>query len=435
MQVIGTLTAAWRIARYGSFAHRAYAKRYLGNARLAAFSLPHFLCVGEARGYRPNAFFDPRFFSARSHGARYADYLRDQRLWVFSTSADFDVGWYLDHYAGEVATHENPLLHFLCCGFARGYAPNPRFDVAFFKKAVLRDSPNVEEETFQILTADTCVACTNASDLREAQKRFRETLVLHPRRVLSGARRRDLLFVQAGRDYRLRFSPTRNYDVLVNYYEAAFPLPDDAEYVFHQKGTKATAVAKLLALCPDILLGYESVMLLDDDVAITQDQIGALFDLRTRHALDLLQPALSERSASFFPMLKQPFAGTGVRAMTAVEIMMPIVSRRVFAAFGHVFSESVSGWGLDFLLGRLVRERFGETVALAADIECEHLRPVDLEHGRFYRLLAEAGISPAAEAGHLAMTYKLNDKINAIRPVAPFSHHQACEAAPCDVAA
>ena len=417
MRLVYRITAGWRIGRRGRFVHKGYAKRYLGHTWLAALSLLHYLFVGEARGYRPNAFFDPRFFSDRSNGARYSDYLVDQRLWVFSTSADFDVGWYLDQYAGEVPSHVNPLVHFLDEGFSRGFQPNPNFDTAFFKKAVLRDSPDLEEQTYKLLTDLTQVACTNASGLREAQKRFCETLIVHPRRVWGGAKRRDLLFIQAGHDYDMRFSSARTFDVLVNLYEAGSPLPNDVEYIFHQKGTKCTAVAKLLALCPDILMGYDSVMLLDDDVVITQDQIGTLFDLRALHAFDLLQPALSARSESYFPMLKQPLAGCGVRSMTAIEIMMPIVSRRVFSSFGHVFSESVSGWVVDLLLSRLVREQFGETIALAADIECEHLRPVDLECGRFYRMLADAGISPAAEAGHLTMKYQLNDKINAIRPL------------------
>jgi hypothetical protein len=97
--------------------------------------------------------------------------------------------------------------------------------------------------------------------------------------------------------------------------------------------------------------------------------------------------------------------------------MMPVVSRRVLEVLGGTFGECISGWGVDLLLSQRVRDTFGETIGLAADIQCEHLRPTDPAGGAFYTFLASNGIVPAAEMGRLVMLYGINDKINAIRPV------------------
>lgn len=405
------------IAESKCFEHVAYAKRYFDNKYLAPFSLLHFLLFGEKSGNRPNAFFDPFFFQKVSGGLRFAQYLSIPDLWVFSTSEEFQADEYLDRYFADVPSTQCPLVHFLKIGFDKGYDPSAKFETRFCRCAIFRDEWNVKEAIYLMLTAGQSNTCFTSAALRENQINFQNGIDVHALKSNGGPRRRDLLFIQAGCDLSRNFSPERSFDVLINYYEDPDGKWSEGDYIFYQNGTKVTAIAKLLEKYDDLLLSYESIMLLDDDVLITEDQIEALFALRAHHGLDVLQPALSERSACYFPHLKQPLAGSGLRAMTAVEIMMPIVSRRVIAELGHVFSEAVSGWNIDLLLSKLVRERYGETIALAADIVCEHLRPVDVRNGHFYGKLREAGIEPSAEAGRLAVAYRFNDKINAIHPV------------------
>jgi hypothetical protein len=410
------LKSFYTIMRAHGFLHRAYAKRYLGNEQLFPLALLHYVLIGERRGFRPNAFFDPFYFHAASSSISFSDYILDMRLWIFSPSREFDVDWYIDRYGQEIETSENPLLHFLNIGFAKLDDPAPHISGAFLWRCLARDSDRKHELIYDLFTGSAPVAL-NIQDLEQAQARFKSAIELNTIKTQAAPAKPNLLFVQAGHDYRPAFSHARRFDVLVNYFEGGFSVPADAEYIFQQKGTKATAIEKLLTFHRDLLLGYEAVLFLDDDVVISEQQIDRLFELRATHGLDLLQPCLSARSSCFFPYIKQPLAGAGLRQFTAVEIMMPVVSRRVLEVLGGTFGECISGWGVDLLLSQRVRDTFGETIGLAADIQCEHLRPTDPAGGAFYTFLASNGIVPAAEMGRLVMLYGINDKINAIRPV------------------
>jgi hypothetical protein len=421
MFLVDALKSFYTIMRTRGFLHRAYAKRYLGNEQLFPLALLHYVFSGEKKGFQPNAFFDPLYFHAASSTTSFSNYILDMKLWIFSPSLEFDVDWYIEHYGKEIETSENPLLHFLKTGLAKFDNPAPHISGEFLWRGLARDADNKHEFIYELFTRSAPVAL-NVQALERAQARFKSGIELNRLRMQATPSKPNLLFVQAGHDYRPAFSHERSFDILVNYFEPGFSVSEDAEYVFQQKGTKATAIDTLLAQHRDLLLAYESVMFLDDDVVISEQQIDQLFNLRAMHGLDLVQPSLSARSACFFPPLKQPLAGAGLRKFTAVEIMMPVVSRRVLETLGDTFGECVSGWGVDLLLSQRVRETFGETIGLAADIECEHLRPTDATGGAFYKFLASNGIMPGAEMGRLVMLYGINDKINAIRPSVEAGH-------------
>ena len=68
----------------------------------------------------------------------------------------------------------------------------------------------------------------------------------------------------------------RSYDVLLNYYHEGSVHPK-ADIAVHQAGTKTTAIRRLMELRPDLLLRYQAVLFLDDDVEIGAEGIDALF--------------------------------------------------------------------------------------------------------------------------------------------------------------
>src|SRR4030095_15657374 len=57
-----------RLRNSGLVLESDYAARYLGSAKLAHLSVPHYLTIGERLGYRPNPFFDPHSFSDATGG-------------------------------------------------------------------------------------------------------------------------------------------------------------------------------------------------------------------------------------------------------------------------------------------------------------------------------------------------------------------------------
>lgn len=407
------------LLKSGLFMHSAYSRRYLKTGALKFLALFHYLLIGEKRGYWPNPFFDPAYFAKRAGTCRLVEYYWRTPLWIHPTSPFFDSRWYLKSYTAELATNENPLQHFCLTGFDKGYNPTPRFDMAFFRRAIARDHKDRRKYAYEYFCDADPAAPLNCAELEERQKLFYAQIKLETLKRAEAPQKRFLVFVQAGQNFAPPYDPaTAPFDLLINYYDASDHL-GDAQYVFRQRGTKTTAIRKLLEDCPEVLLGYEAVLFLDDDVELTQEQIAALFKAQEIYRLDLLQASVSEDSECFFPVLKQPEAGKGLRLISGIEIMMPIVSHRALQDCGFVFAETVSGWGVDTLLSAEVLKRYGKTIGLLGDVIAIHERPTDVVENSFYKFLTRNGIDPTVEAGRIAMKFGLNDKMSAIEFLAP----------------
>jgi hypothetical protein len=404
-----------RLLGSGLFGHTNYSQLYFKSKFLRFLSLPHYIIFGERRGCRPNAFFDPVYFERRSGTRRLVDYLDQQPLWAYPTSDYFDSRWYIDKYSAYLATSENPLQHFWGKGFNMGFNPSPRFDMQFFLRAIARDRTDRRDYAYEYLCACNPDTPLNIAELEKRQSDFHNAIRFEVLKRISVPQRRYLVFVQSGRDFVPDYQyKTALFDTLINYYDKSVRVSDEVQYVFRQNGTKVTAIKTILECCPEIFLGYNAVLLLDDDVVISQKQIETLFIAREKHQLDLLQGSLTEDSECFFPVLKQPLAGAGLRQLSAIEIMMPVVSRRALQECGWVFRECISGWSVDTLLSAEVRKRFGDTIALLGDVVCRHARSVDTSHGALYTFLKQHGLEPTVEAGKIAMKFGLNDKMSAV---------------------
>lgn len=403
------------LLRSNLFMHSAYALRYLGTRKLAFLSLLHYISVGERNGNFPNPFFSPAYFSEETASrARLVDYLRDMSLWYFRTSTFFDSRWYIQAHAAELASCENPLSHYLAEGFTKGHSPCERLSAAFFRQAISRDRFDRLDFAFEYFSNVSSDVPLNICELETLQTGFVDQITLRTIKYTDKQRKRFLVFVQSGRSYSPVFSNERSFDVLLNYYDDSATENAPADIVTCQKGTKVTAIRKILEEKPELLSPYEAILFLDDDIIISEEQIERLFSIQQEFKLDLIQASLTEDSECFFPIFKQPCAGSGIRPVSAVEIMMPLVSQRALRECGWVFAECVSGWGVDFLLSSEVRRKFGDTIALAADVVCSHLRPTDTSNGEFYKFLARHGLEPTVEAGKIALKYQLNDKMTAM---------------------
>lgn len=413
LRALAFLRDGWRILRSGLFMHSAYANRYLGTRRRLPFALIHFLLRGEARGFRANPFIDPAMTTADGRPVRLADYCRPEFGRTVAPSARFDPRWYAARHLPP-GSRRHPFRHFWSQGFDQGLDPAPDFDLAFFKDFVAIYRPDKKEFLFERV-ADGRRHPRDEAELVARQAAFHAGVAMRVVRAAPTDRRR-LVFVQAAHDYAHPYGTERDFDVLRNVYDGAAPVnPGDAEIVVAQNGSKVTAVRTLLAERPDLLLRYDHVLFLDDDVVLGGADIERLFAIVAARGLDLAQPALTADSYCAYAPLKRPLAGTGVRPISMVEIMMPVVSRRALETCGAAFSGSVSGWGVDGLLSKMVRERFGETVALLADVVAEHRRGVDTENGAFYRYLDGHGLEPAQEMALLVRRHGISPWNDAVR--------------------
>ena len=244
-----------------------------------------------------------------------------------------------------------------------GKRPRPDIDVEFLRDVIRGKGRSLEEAAFRVfdpLPRDAEMAPPlNRQELRARQDRFFAAGTLRIEREGKPAGRRRLVYIQSGKrlDPALLSEP-RAHDVLLNYYDQSPPNPH-AETVVYQRGCKNTAIRRLLELRPDLLLQYDRVLFLDDDIEIGPAQIDLLFEVAEREKLDLAGPSLTADSQTAWPFLRQPGAGQGIMRVSSIEIMAPLITRRALEAVAWVFAESASGWGGDLLLGPVVRGAFG----------------------------------------------------------------------------
>ena len=420
-----------------AFWARLYARRRLLSERAAPFASTHYALIGESLGYRPNAFFDPNHFRRRATNAKDANrgllelYLARPEPNAPSPSAEFDHGWYVSQNPDWARSHPHPFLHFLERGLQAGRRPRPDIDVEFVRDITRGVKPrSLEETAFRVfdrtLSEGEMGPPLNGQELRARQDRFYADGRLRIEREAGHPDRNVLVFVQCGPGFDPGYlEEPRSYDLLLNYYHEGSVHPK-ADIAVLQPGTKTTAIRRLLELRPDLLLRYQAVLFLDDDVEIGAEGIEALFHAMTAENLDLAQPALTADSATAYPVLKRPAAGAGVMRVSSVEIMAPALTRRALECAKWVFAESVSGWGSDLLLGPAVRAGFGPmSVGVIGSVAVRHVAPVDLATGDFYAFLRRYGVDPGHEANRVAVDFGVE---RFLRPLAPGEPGETCRA-------
>jgi hypothetical protein len=411
-----------------AFWARLYARRRLLGDLAAPFAPVHYALIGESLGYRPNAFFDPSYFRAHANIARDANrgllelYLGRPEPSAPSPSAEFDHGWYISQNPDWAQSHPHPFLHFLERGLRTARRPRADIDVEFVRDITRGVKPrSLEEAAFRLfdrtLGEGEMGPPLNRQALRARQDHFYAEGQLRIERERGHPARDVLVFVQCGRGFDAAYlEEPRAYDVLLNYYHESDVHPK-ADIAVVQAGTKTTAIRRLMELRPDLLLRYQAVLFLDDDVEIRAEEIDTLFRAMTAENLDLAQPALSAESATAYPFLKRPSAGLGVTRVSSVEIMAPALTRRALEGAKWVFAESVSGWGADLLLGPAVRAAFGpNSVGIVGSVTVRHAAPVDLRAGPFYAFLRGYGVDPGHEANRVAVDFGVE---RFLRPLAP----------------
>jgi hypothetical protein len=419
-----------------AFWARLYARRRLLSDVAAPLAPMHYALIGESLGYRPNAFFDPYTFGAHANIAGDANrgllelYLARPEPNAPSPSAEFDHRWYVSQNPAWAQSHPHPFLHFLERGLREGRRPRPDIDVEFVRDITRGVKPrSLEEAAFRVfdrtLNKGEMGPPLNRQELRARQDRLYADGRLRIEREAAHPERNVLVFVQCGRGFDAAYlQEPRSYDILLNYYHEASVHPK-ADIAVLQAGTKTTAIRRLMELRPDLLLRYQAVLFLDDDVEIGADGIDAFFRAMTAEKLDLAQPALTADSATAYPFLKRPSAGPGVTRVSSVEIMAPALTRRALECANWAFAESVGGWGADLLLGPAVRAGCGPmSVGVIGSVAVRHATPVDLAGSAFYAFLRRYGVDPGHEANRIAVDFSVERHL---RPLALGEAGETCQ--------
>lgn len=304
--------------------------------------------------------------------------------------------------------YASPYLHYLEMGCDQGRDPSPFVDIPRYRQ--ITDVPNGAIYDL-ILAGHRSVALgiyDSRADLELCQRHFKDAIEVVAHHKLQPARRKKALVVlQAGRGAVTQDwfdGKDRDWDLLVNYYDSTGFRPGLGDYVFFQKGTKFTSMWVFWNRYRRILTHYDHVLFLDDDVEVSCVCLNRLFEACRTHELDLAQMSLSPGSSCNWQELFSRPNSTSPRAVSAVEIMMPVFSAAALRKVAQTFAQSVSGFGLDLAWGKIIRDSGGK-IAVLDDVVATHARPVDQTDGAYYSYLRRHLINAKAELWTLMNDY------------------------------
>jgi hypothetical protein len=252
-------------------------------------------------------------------------------------------------------------------------------------------------------------AYRNAEILMMAQRRYRENLRMECLRDNRAGKRNYAVYLQCGsgsiHDKWLK-NTRRDWDLFVSHYDQTFvdKIPCEVELIQTgiNPGTKYTSFNQVLSNWPHFFDSYQYICLLDDDILMDEVDINHLFSVVEREHLGLAQASLTPDSHFAHPVFANP-GKKGMRFVNGVEIMMPVLSQSILRSGRFLFNQSISGWGIDVALSKLVSAE--NKVAVIDDVVARHVKPINVEGGAFYEMLHRACIYPEIELTHLQRIY------------------------------
>jgi hypothetical protein len=183
---------------------------------------------------------------------------------------------------------------------------------------------------------------------------------------------RYLVFTSAGdrSNLRLWLGSSQIFDLWVTYYGDQRGLYSDIAQLYNErKGSKFQNLKYIYENWPDVLMPYDAVMVIDDDILITSAKLGALFELRERLDLWILQPAFSPRGKVSFPITRVhwPFV---LRYTDFVEMTCPLFRRDKLDKFMSAYDPILAGFGTDLWFLSVLGPSLEGKVAVIDDIVC-----------------------------------------------------------------
>lgn len=356
--------------------------------------------------------FDLRHYSVEAQQAfpttqaAYAHFISEGQARGLHPSPYFDTAW----YAWQNGTRGHCVLtHFAEQACQRAIDPAPFVDTT----GLLRTTPAARNalELYHMLLRGEVRDMPPLLDqhlvrLQAARDAFHARIELDTVRY-SSRKRTHLVWVQCGKAFRLpswfRSAASRNWDLLLNWYDLRCIDLRFGDVVLRQSGTKATGIHAVLSRFPEILTRYDAVLFLDDDLVVQHTDIDKVFSLAQSYDLDLFQPAVSAGSHCSWPHLFHR-KGSVARRTTGVEIMMFGFTRRALEACAPLFGRSVSGFGLDFACSNTVRER-GWSCGVIDSVQVIHPDSINEVSGTYYEFMREIGINQKLELAEAIQAY------------------------------
>lgn len=240
-------------------------------------------------------------------------------------------------------------------------------------------------------------------------------MAIHFLKSIDSSKNKNLVIVRAGAEslhkhYFYEDTNQRSWDRMVLSYTAPTELDlNNCEFVVQGGLSKWTDCSELLGMDFFSKLGYEYVLLVDDDlVPSDHDAINILFERAKQFGFEVCQPSLTHDSYySWVVTLQSP--AFHARYTNFVECMCPVFSRNFLTGAQQEIGKAVSGCGLDLIFSELC-DPSKNLIGIVDDISFRHTKPVDLEEGGFYKHLRAHGVDSRKEIHDFMQRYGMNKK-------------------------
>ena len=140
----------------------------------------------------------------------------------------------------------------------------------------------------------------------------------------------------------------RDFDVFLSYYgDQPGRFADLADGYEERPGFKFCNLWEWHRREPERFGGYDAVLVIDDDLILSADEIGELFRIRERYALWVLQPSFSPRGKMSWDVTRQR-PRCQLRFTNFVENGAPLFAADKLWSFFDGYDGSLAGYGIDF---------------------------------------------------------------------------------------
>jgi hypothetical protein len=187
-----------------------------------------------------------------------------------------------------------------------------------------------------------------------------------------GQRPPNIVFTSAGDRSNLErwLEGRRNFDLWVTYYRDHNGRHSDAADIYNaRKGSKFQNLKFAYDTWPAIFRAYDAVMVMDDDILISADDLNRLFELRQQLDLWVLQPAFSPLGKISIPITRVQWQ-CELRYTNFVEMTCPLFRRDKLEAFLAVYDPVLAGFGTDWWFLDVLGPDLEGKVAVIDTITC-----------------------------------------------------------------
>lgn len=225
---------------------------------------------------------------------------------------------------------------------------------------------------------------------------------------------RALVLVRIGSDHRMTSllrvpRELRQWDLALSFYDHLATEQDwQYEYRHFYQGGKWDGIYRFFTEHSEIVERYDLFWLVDDDIETSPEQLDLLLAYVRAHQFELAQPALTLDSY-YSHRLTLVCPGFAHRHTNLVEIMAPILSKRLLQRVLPVFAFTRSGYGIDWYWQKEV-ENPQKGIAIVDAYPVSHRRPL---RQHLVSALRNDGICPLKEREVLVDKLKLK-KIHAV---------------------